>query len=113
MSEASSAEDVYDRGESGLSRSATLHMATGPGAAGLPPQPGALPVANFTEEERILLRGLAAGKTAQEVGRDLRLPKPVMYRLLGKLRRKTGAADDIALAVWVVRHMKNPDRRRR
>lgn len=67
----------------------------------------------FTGEEKILLRGLATGRSAKQVGRDLKLPKLTMYQLLGDLQRKTGAADDVALAVWAVRHMKNPDQRSR
>lgn len=86
--------------------------ATGPGLSGLK-KPELLIDLGLTGEEKILLRGLAAGKSPKEVGHDLRLPKTDMYRLLGELRRKTGTTDDVALAVWVVRHMNDSDRRNR
>jgi hypothetical protein len=35
----------------------------------------------------------------------MRLPRESLYRLIGDLRRKTGAANDTALAVWVLRNM--------
>ncbi len=59
----------------------------------------------FTAEETILLRGLAAGNTAKEVAGQMRLPRESLYRLMGDLRRKTGASSDTALAVWVLRNM--------
>ena len=66
----------------------------------------------FTMEESILLRSLASGNTVKEMAGQLRLPRESLFRLLGDLRRKTGAADDTALAVWVLRNMRTADRRR-
>jgi DNA-binding NarL/FixJ family response regulator len=65
----------------------------------------------FTTEESILLRSLATGNTVKEMAGQLRLPRESLFRLLGDLRRKTGAADDTALAVWVLRNMRTGDRR--
>ena len=65
----------------------------------------------FTSEETILLRSLGSGRTVKEIAGQLRLPRESLYRLLGDLRRKTGAADDTALAVWVLRNMGSSDRR--
>ena len=65
----------------------------------------------FTSEESILLRSLATGNTVKEMAGQLRLPRESLFRLLGDLRRKTGAADDTALAVWVLRNMRTGDRR--
>jgi DNA-binding NarL/FixJ family response regulator len=65
----------------------------------------------FTAEESILLQNLATGNTIKEMAGQLRLPRESLYRLLGDLRRKTGAADDTALAVWVLRNMGSSDRR--
>src|ERR1700722_4702581 len=59
----------------------------------------------FTAEETILLRGLASGATSKEMAAQMRLPRESLYRLIGDLRRKTGAASDTALAVWVLRNM--------
>ena len=59
----------------------------------------------FTAEETILLRGLASGATSKEMAAQMRLPRESLYRLIGDLRRKTGAANDTALAVWVLRNM--------
>jgi DNA-binding CsgD family transcriptional regulator len=67
--------------------------------------------ARFTAEESILLRSLATGNTVKEMAGQLRLPRESLFRLLGDLRRKTGAADDTALAVWVLRNMRTGDRR--
>ena len=64
------------------------------------------PVApRFTSEETILLRGLASGATSKEMAAQMRLPRESLYRLIGDLRRKTGASSDAALAVWVLRNM--------
>jgi DNA-binding CsgD family transcriptional regulator len=59
----------------------------------------------FTAEETILLRGLASGATSKEMAAQMRLPRESLYRLIGDLRRKTGASSDAALAVWVLRNM--------
>jgi DNA-binding CsgD family transcriptional regulator len=59
----------------------------------------------FTSEETILLRGLASGASSKEMAAQMRLPRESLYRLIGDLRRKTGASSDTALAVWVLRNM--------
>jgi DNA-binding CsgD family transcriptional regulator len=59
----------------------------------------------FTTEETILLRGLASGATSKEMAAQMRLPRESLYRLIGDLRRKTGASTDAALSVWVLRNM--------
>jgi DNA-binding NarL/FixJ family response regulator len=59
----------------------------------------------FTTEETILLRGLASGASSKEMASQMRLPRESLYRLIGDLRRKTGATSDTALAVWVLRNM--------
>jgi DNA-binding CsgD family transcriptional regulator len=59
----------------------------------------------FTGEETILLRGLAAGASSKEMAAQMRLPRETLYRLIGDLRRKTGATSDTALAVWFLRNM--------
>jgi DNA-binding CsgD family transcriptional regulator len=63
------------------------------------------PPPRFTAEETILLRGLASGATSKEMAAQMRLPRESLYRLIGDLRRKTGASTDTALAVWVLRNM--------
>jgi len=62
-------------------------------------------IPRFTAEETILLRGLASGASSREMAAQMRLPRESLYRLIGDLRRKTGAASDTALAVWVLRNM--------
>jgi DNA-binding NarL/FixJ family response regulator len=76
---------------------------TKPSVQGLAPR--------FTTEESILLRSLATGNTVKEMAGQLRLPRESLFRLLGDLRRKTGVADDTALAVWVLRNMRTAERR--
>ena len=68
-------------------------------AKGVPAPP------RFTGEETILLRGLAAGASSKEMAAQMRLPRETLYRLIGDLRRKTGATSDTALAVWFLRNM--------
>jgi DNA-binding CsgD family transcriptional regulator len=68
-------------------------------AKGAPPSP------RFTAEETILLRGLGSGASSKEMAAQMRLPRESLYRLIGDLRRKTGASSDTALAVWVLRNM--------
>jgi DNA-binding CsgD family transcriptional regulator len=66
---------------------------------------GAPAAPRFTAEETILLRGLASGSSSKEMAVQMRLPRESLYRLIGDLRRKTGASSDAALAVWVLRNM--------
>jgi DNA-binding CsgD family transcriptional regulator len=54
---------------------------------------------------------LATGNTVKEMAGQLRLPRESLFRLMGDLRRKTGVADDTALAVWVLRNMGRLERR--
>jgi DNA-binding CsgD family transcriptional regulator len=65
----------------------------------------------FTAEEGILLRRIASGSSVKEIAGQLRLPRESLYRLMGDLRRKTGATDDTALAVWALRNMGTLERR--
>jgi DNA-binding CsgD family transcriptional regulator len=67
----------------------------------------------FTAEETILLRGLASGASSKEMAAQMRLPRESLYRLMGDLRRKTGATSDTALAVWVLRNMSSSAGERR
>jgi DNA-binding CsgD family transcriptional regulator len=64
-----------------------------------------VPAPRFTAEETILLRGLGSGASSKEMAAQMRLPRETLYRLIGDLRRKTGASSDTALAVWVLRNM--------
>lgn len=59
----------------------------------------------LTAEETILLRGLSSGASSKEMALQMRLPRESLYRLIGDLRRKTGATSDAALVVWVLRNM--------
>lgn len=74
---------------------------------------GAPAAPRFTAEETILLRGLASGASAKEMASQMRLPRESLYRLIGDLRRKTGASSDTALAVWVLRNMSSSAGERR
>jgi DNA-binding CsgD family transcriptional regulator len=77
--------------------------ATSPVAAAAAKVSPAVP--RFTAEETILLRGLSSGASSKEMALQMRLPRESLYRLIGDLRRKTGATTDAALAVWVLRNM--------
>jgi DNA-binding CsgD family transcriptional regulator len=63
---------------------------------------GAPQAPRFTAEETILLRGLASGASSKDMAAQLRLPRESLYRLLGDLRRKTGASTDAALALTLI-----------
>jgi DNA-binding NarL/FixJ family response regulator len=65
----------------------------------------------FTSEETIMIRNIATGSSVKEIAGRLRLPREILHRLMGNLRRKTGAADDTALAVWVLRNLGSRERR--
>ena len=78
---------------------AAVSPVVGVAAKGAPTAP------RFTGEETILLRGLASGSSSKEMAAQMRLPRETLYRLIGDLRRKTGASSDTALAVWVLRNM--------
>jgi DNA-binding CsgD family transcriptional regulator len=67
----------------------------------------------FTAEETILLRGIASGASSKEMAAQMRLPRESLYRLMGDLRRKTGASTDTALAVWVLRNADSSGAERR
>jgi DNA-binding CsgD family transcriptional regulator len=93
--------------ESAVLVGGTASTALAPSGAGARMESGAAaPLApRFTAEEIILLRGLASGSTGKEMAGQMRLPRESLYRLMGDLRRKTGASTDTALAVWVLRNM--------
>jgi len=74
---------------------------------------GAPQAPRFTSEETILLRGLASGASSKEMAAQMRLPRESLYRLIGDLRRKTGASNDTALAVWVLRNLDSAGAERR
>jgi DNA-binding NarL/FixJ family response regulator len=57
----------------------------------------------FTGEETILLRRLAAGSSVKQIGRQLRLSRPALLRQLGDLRRRVSVDDDVELAAWARR----------
>ena len=65
----------------------------------------------FTWEETIMIRNIATGSSVKEIAGRLRLPREILHRLMGDLRRKTGAADDTALAVWALRNLGSRERR--
>jgi DNA-binding NarL/FixJ family response regulator len=65
----------------------------------------------FTIEEAVLLRGLATGSSITDIAGRLRLPRAWLFRVLRDLRTKTGAPNDVALAVWALRNMESLDRR--
>lgn len=79
------------------------HTPTSPVAAAA--GKGAPVAPRFTAEETILLRGLASGSSSKEMAAQMRLPRESLYRLMGDLRRKTGASSDASLAVWVLRNL--------
>jgi DNA-binding CsgD family transcriptional regulator len=112
---ASSTADLRGAGAARPVLAASTRSATSVGApqsSQTPPSPVAAatgkgaPIApRFTAEETILLRGLASGSSSKEMATQMRLPRESLYRLIGDLRRKTGASSDTSLAVWVLRNL--------
>src|SRR3984957_19863343 len=97
MKPATAASPVTSATLKGTTSTNTTSPVAAVAAKGAPAPP------RFTAEETILLRGLASGASSKEMAVQMRLPRESLYRLIGDLRRKTGASSDTALAVWVLR----------
>lgn len=61
------------------------------------------PTPSFTDEETIVMRSFAAGKSDKQICHELRMPLPSFQRLVRDLRGKTGACDRVSLLVWALR----------
>lgn len=65
----------------------------------------------LTNEEAIVLRSLAAGKTDRQVCSDLRMAPDTFLRMMRDVREKTCTASDLSLREWAREQMKGIDQR--
>ena len=65
----------------------------------------------LTSEESMILRGLVAGKTDQQVRRSLHISASLFLRLLHDMWAKTGTATKPSLLLWAKRTMDAGDQR--
>jgi DNA-binding NarL/FixJ family response regulator len=72
---------------------------------------GFRPNPTLTSEESMILRGLVAGKTDQQVRKSLHISASLFLRLLHDIWAKTGTATKPALLLWAKRTMDAGDQR--
>jgi hypothetical protein len=65
----------------------------------------------LTSEESMILRGLVAGKTDQQVRKSLHISASLFLRLLHDMWAKTGTATKLGLLLWAKRTMDAGDQR--
>jgi DNA-binding NarL/FixJ family response regulator len=58
----------------------------------------------FTDEESIVMRAFAAGKSIKQICSELRIPQPLFCRLLRDLMEKTSTRGQAGLLHWVLSH---------
>jgi DNA-binding NarL/FixJ family response regulator len=58
----------------------------------------------FTEEESIVMRAFAAGKSIKQICSELRIPQPLFCRLLRDLMEKTSTSGQTGLLSWALSH---------
>ena len=58
----------------------------------------------FTEEESIVMRAFAAGKSIKQICSELRIPQPLFCRLLRDLMEKTSTRGQTGLLNWALSH---------
>jgi DNA-binding CsgD family transcriptional regulator len=74
-------------------------------AAGFHLDPG------LTNEESIILRALAAGRTDRQVCNDLRMEPTKFLSMMREMRQKIGTLDNLSLVAWAKRQIKDGDQR--
>ena len=65
----------------------------------------------LTNEEAIVIRGLAAGKTDRQVCNDLGMAPEAFLRMMRDVREKTSTASSLSLLEWAKEQMKGVDQR--
>jgi DNA-binding CsgD family transcriptional regulator len=65
----------------------------------------------LTNEEAIVLRALAAGKTDRQVCNELGMAPEAFLRMMRDVREKTCTASDLSLLEWARERIRNIDQR--
>jgi diguanylate cyclase (GGDEF)-like protein/PAS domain S-box-containing protein len=65
----------------------------------------------MTSEEAIVMRALSAGRTDTQLCKELHMSAAALSRTMSNMRDKTGAVDNLSLAAWAKRKMKDADQR--
>jgi DNA-binding NarL/FixJ family response regulator len=66
---------------------------------------------NLTNQESIVLRALASGRTDRQVCNDLGVDTTTFLSMMREMRQKIGTSDNIALIAWAKRQIKDGERR--
>jgi DNA-binding NarL/FixJ family response regulator len=65
----------------------------------------------LNNEESIILRALAAGRTDRQVCNDLRMEPTTFLSMMREMRQKIGTSDNLSLIAWAKRQIKDGDQR--
>jgi DNA-binding NarL/FixJ family response regulator len=65
----------------------------------------------LTNEESIILRALASGRTDRQVCNDLRMEATTFLSMMREMRQKIGTLDNVTLIAWAKRQIKDGDQR--
>ena len=66
---------------------------------------------NLTNEESIVLRALASGRTDRQVCNDLGMEPTAFLSMMREMRQKIGVSDNVGLIAWAQRQIKKDDQR--
>src|ERR1700683_37634 len=65
----------------------------------------------LTNEESIILRALAAGRTDRQVCKDLHMEPTTFLSMMREMRQKIGTLDNVSLIAWTTCQIKDGDQR--
>jgi DNA-binding NarL/FixJ family response regulator len=65
----------------------------------------------LTNEESMILRALAAGRTDRQVCNDLGMEPTTFLLMMREMRHKIGTSDNVSLIVWAKRQIRDGDQR--
>lgn len=66
---------------------------------------------NLTNQESIVLRALASGRTDRQVCNDLGVDTTTFLSMMREMRQKIGTSDNVSLIAWAKRQIKDGERR--
>jgi DNA-binding NarL/FixJ family response regulator len=66
---------------------------------------------NLTNQESIVLRALASGRTDRQVCNDLGVEATTFISMMREMRQKIGTSDNVSLIAWAKRQIKDGERR--
>jgi DNA-binding NarL/FixJ family response regulator len=66
---------------------------------------------NLTNQESIVLRALASGRTGKQVCNDLGVESTTFVSMMREMRQKIGTANNVSLIAWAKRQIKDGEQR--